>query len=235
MFQISNTVKKTLLLFFIALWSIIIFSCNLDTSKRTLKDIDGEIYRTVKIGKQTWMAENLRVTSFNDGEPILMIRDGKEWYDSSVPSFCWYNNDSASYSVPYGALYNYHAINSGKLCPSGWRVPTRQDFQVLISVLDSKSNFVRHEASTSAGGMLKATEPTNWSEPNIAASNKSGFSALPGGCRSWAGDFSMLERTGYFGSSTDNTALAVRSASGSAFLRRGISSYVGVSVRCIKE
>jgi uncharacterized protein (TIGR02145 family) len=230
-----NTITKILSLSLIISWSLAIFSCNSESSEGTMEDIDGNIYRTIKIGKQTWIAENLRVTTFNDGELVPLVSDGSEWYNLKTAAYCWYDNDSTAYSDPYGALYNYHAINTGKLCPPGWRVPTQQDFQILISALDPDANFVRHEASTIAGGMLKATGTTFWSEPNIEATNVTGFSALPGGCRSWAGNFSMMNAFGYYGTTPDNSSLTVRSATSSAFMRSGISGYVGVSVRCVKE
>jgi uncharacterized protein (TIGR02145 family) len=181
------------------------------------------------------MAENLKATTFNDGEPILLITDSTEWFNLTDAAYCWYNNDSTAFSDSFGALYNYHSINTGKLCPSGWRVPTQKDFQILITSLDPNVNLVRHEVSTIAGGLLKANEPVNWSVPNIEATDQSGFSALPGGCRSWAGNFSMMNTFGYYGSTPDNSSLAIRSSSNSAFLRNDISGYVGVSVRCIKE
>jgi uncharacterized protein (TIGR02145 family) len=229
-----NTGTRTFISVIIPLFSLILFSCTSEPSEGTIEDIDGNIYQTIKIGKQTWMAENLRVTTFNDGEPIPLVTDGKEWYKSKTPAFCWYNNDSTAFSNPFGALYNYHAINTGKLCPPGWRVPSQQDFQMLIAEHDADAAFIRHEASTIAGGMLKAAGITYWSEPNSEATNKSGFSALPGGCRSWNGEFSMAGVIGYYGSSTENGSLAFRSTTGSAFLRSEISGYVGVSVRCVK-
>jgi uncharacterized protein (TIGR02145 family) len=230
-----NTITKTLSLIFIIPWSLVIFSCNSESSEGTMEDIDGNIYRTIKIGKQIWMAENLRVTTLIDGKPIPLVADGPDWYKLKTAAYCWYNSDSTSFAEPYGALYNYHTINTGKLCPPGWRVPTQQDFQSLISIIDPDANFARHEASTTAGGMLKATGTDTWAEPNTAATNESGFSALPGGCRSWNGNFSMAGAFGYYGSSTNNASLSLRSATGSAFMRSGVSGYVGISVRCMKE
>ncbi|MBN1132381.1 MAG: fibrobacter succinogenes major paralogous domain-containing protein [Bacteroidales bacterium] len=198
-------------------------------------DTDGNIYRTVRIGGQTWMAENLKVTRYNDGTPIPHVTDPGAWYQLSTPAYCWYQNDSAGYAETYGALYNYYAINSGRLAPAGWRVPTDEDFRKLILTLDPDANFVRHEASLTAGGKLKETGTQRWAGPNTGATNESGFSALPGGCRSYAGNFSTLGTFGYFGSSVDESSLALRFASGSAFMRSHISKYVGVSVRCVRD
>jgi len=221
-------------MFFLSL-SVLLNACNTGSTEGLVEDIDGNSYRTVKIGKQIWMAENLRVTTFNNDEPIPLVTDGPEWYNLKTAAYSWYNNDSTSFSDPYGALYNYHAINTDKLCPPGWRVPTTEDFRVLIYSLDNGADSVKHEISHLAGGKLKAVGTDLWSEPNTAATNESGFSALPGGCRSWAGNFSMQGSFGYYGSSIDYSSLAVRSATGSAFMRSGISGYVGVSVRCVKD
>lgn len=230
-----KSATQLLIFILISAASLTLLSCASRSSEGTVKDIDGNSYRTIKIGKQVWMAENLKVTTFNDGEPIPVVTDGSEWYNLKTAAYCWYNNDSVTFSDPYGALYNYHVINTGKLCPAGWRIPTQQDFQTLISKLDPDADFVSHEASTIAGGMLKATETTHWSEPNKEATNKSGFSALPGGCRSWSGNYSMLKTIGYYGTTPDNSSLALRSATGSAFMRSEISGYVGVSIRCVRE
>lgn len=230
-----NTIIRTLKFMLFLSLSVLLISCTARSTEGTVEDIEGNSYRTIKIGKQTWMAENLRVKTFNDGEPIPLVTDGPEWYNLKTAAYCWYNNDSAAYSNPYGVLYNFHAISAGKICPAGWRVPTQRDFKTLISIIDQDANFTLHEASTMAGGMLKAKEAGAWAKSNTSATNESGFSALPGGCRSWAGHFSMQGTFGYYGSSTDNTSLTLRSATGSAFLRSGIAGYVGISVRCIKE
>ena len=188
------------------------------------------------------MAENLRVTLFNDGVEIPHVTDPATWYQldarrggQTQPAYCWYNNDSSSFKDPYGALYNFHAINSGKLCPAGWRVPTEKDFQQLIKHLDPQADFVRHEASLTAGGKLKETASLHWSEPNVGATNESGFTALPGGCRSYAGNFSTQGGFGYYGAQGDGVTIAVRSATGSVFMRDKVLGYVGVSVRCVKD
>ena len=100
--------------------------------------------------------------------------------------------------------------------------------------MDPGADFVKHEASLTAGGKLKESGTLHWADPNTGATDEQGFTALPGGCRSYTGNFSMLGTFGYFGSSTNETTLALRFATGSAFMRDGISGYVGVSVRCVK-
>lgn len=224
----------------ILLGLVLLSACNLDrsakrTSRETVTDVDGNIYQTIKIGKQLWMAENLAVTRFNDTTPIPEVTDGAAWYNLRSPAFCWYNNDSAQLGKHYGGLYNYFAIQSGKLCPDGWRVPVAADFVELLTTLDPASDLVKHEVSRMAGGKLKSVDTLLWVRPNVEATNESGFSALPGGCRSYAGNFSMLGSFGYYGAADNETSLALRAATGSAFMRDKVSGYVGVSVRCIRE
>ena len=103
-----------------------------------LKDIDGNIYATTTIGSQVWMAENLRVTKYNDGSTIPLIPTRLYWGSLTVGAYSWYKNDSASCAHDYGALYNWNAVNTGKLCPCGWHVPDREDWKYLIFInLDS--------------------------------------------------------------------------------------------------
>jgi uncharacterized protein (TIGR02145 family) len=232
--------SKIALLFMLAFTALHFTGCNMDrsgkkSSRETVTDIDGNVYQTVKIGKQVWMAENLAVTHYNDGDPIPEVTVSSTWYTLTTPGFCWYNNDPEGFGKTFGALYNYHAIQSGRLCPEGWRVPASDDFKTLLGYLDSSSDFVKHEVSQVAGGKMKSGDTLYWVQPNVGASNVSGFSALPGGCRSYAGNFSMAGSFGYYGAADDATSLALRSATASAFMRNKVSEYVGVSVRCIKE
>lgn len=231
--------KKDVPLLFMALL-LLCSGCNLDrggnkAARKTVTDVDGNIYHTVKIGKQVWMSENLAVTHFNDSTPIPEITDAATWYNLKSPGFCWYNNDSAKFGKNFGALYNYHTLQSDKLCPEGWRVPNSGDFAELLAYLDPETDFVKHEVSRIAGGKMKSVDSLRWLQPNIGATNESGFNALPGGCRSYAGNFSMLGSFGYYGAKDNETSLALRAATGSAFMRDKVSGYVGVSVRCIRE
>lgn len=94
-----------------------------------LVDIDGNVYTIIKIGKQYWTVENLKTTRFNDGSPITYINNERAWYeadDYKTPAYCFYNDDARS--IEYGALYNWYAVNTGKLAPKGWRVPTNDDW-----------------------------------------------------------------------------------------------------------
>lgn len=181
---------------------------------------------------EDWFVYNLDVTKLNDGTPIKYIENSQEWVTTTEPAYCYYENDPYKYEM-YGKLYNYHAINSGKLCPEGYRVPTKEDWQALVEHIDPSADFVKHEASTIAGGKLKDT--LFWVGANVGATNETGFGALPGGCRAYAGQYSMLGAFGYYAGVPNNYSVALRYATASIFMRDQISDYVGVSVRCVKD
>ena len=96
----------------------------------TVTDIDGNTYKTVQIGTQTWMAENLRTTKYNDGEAIPYVTDNSVWVKLETPAYCYYNNDISNKKM-FGALYNWYTVNTGRLCPSGWHVPTDAEWTTL--------------------------------------------------------------------------------------------------------
>jgi uncharacterized protein (TIGR02145 family)/uncharacterized repeat protein (TIGR02543 family) len=137
-------------------------------------DIDGNSYTTVTIGNQTWMAENLKTTRYNDGTPIPLVEDTTAWRGLTTPGYCWYGNAIANKSV-YGALYNGYAVGTGKLAPVGWHVASKAEWDTLLAFLGGASF---------AGGKLKESGTVHWNSPNSGATNESGFSALPGGYRS---------------------------------------------------
>src|SRR5271157_74086 len=104
-------------------------------SKNTVTDIDGNVYHTINIGTQEWLAENLRTTRYSDGSPIPLVTDSLTWGKLITPGYCWYNNDSATFGRTYGALYNWHAVNTKKLAPKGWHVPSDSEWTILINFL----------------------------------------------------------------------------------------------------
>jgi uncharacterized protein (TIGR02145 family) len=165
---------------------------------QTLKDIDNNVYDTIRIGTQTWMKQNLKVTKFNDGTAIKFLKESEDWSGLPIPGYCWYNNDEAMYKNIYGALYNWWVadVNStdGKnVCPVGWHVPTYDEWTNLITYLGGEAY---------AGGKLKDTS-TFWQAPNKEATNESGFTALPVGCRNTNGTFSDIGQYGWWWSSTE--------------------------------
>jgi uncharacterized protein (TIGR02145 family) len=135
-------------------------------------DIEGKIYKTIKIGTQVWMAENLGTTKYNDGTDITLgTSDQNMWRNLITPAYNWYNAD-ISLKDTYGALYNWYAINTNKLCPSDWHVPTDSEWTTLESFLGGPDV---------AGGKLKEAGTSHWTAPNTGATNSVGFTALPGG------------------------------------------------------
>jgi len=198
----------------------------------TVKDIEGNVYKTIPVGTQVWMTENLKSTKYNDGTSILNLTS--VWSLLSIPGYCWYNNDGATYKTTYGALYNWFAVNTGKLCPAGWHVPTDAQWTILTNYL----GVINTTNYSDAGGKLKETGTTHWQSPNTGATNKSGFTALPGGARYDNGAFSNIRTGGWWWSSTSSSANAFQRSmsSNSTYINRAASSkYTGLSVRCLKN
>jgi len=157
-------------------------------------DIDSNIYPTVKIGDQWWMAENLKVTRYRNGDDIPIVTDDTEWKNLTTGAYCNYNNNSDNADI-YGRLYNWYAVNDSRnIAPLGWHVPSDEEWQTLIDYLGGESV---------AGGKLKETGTTHWNSPNEGATNESGFAALPGGDRYYYGAFNSLGTLAYFWSSTE--------------------------------
>jgi len=172
---------------------------------------DGNIYYWKKIGDQIWTTQNLRTTVYNDGTeiptPIDLNSNGStndEWMALTTPAYCWYNNNSGN-RYPFGALYNVYAVNTGKLCPTGWHVPSQSEWTTLLRYLDPVGN----DEINTAGGSIKSTgyieDGTGlWYYPNTGATNASGFTGIPSGIRSndANGRFVHKHRMAYFWSST---------------------------------
>jgi uncharacterized protein (TIGR02145 family) len=119
------------------------------------------------------MVRNLKTTKYNDGTSIPVVIDATSWNNLSTPACCWQNNDPAR-KVTYGVLYNWYVVNTGKLCPTGWHVPTDKEWTRLTDYLGGENV---------AGGKLKESGFSHWISPNTGATNETYFSALPGGCR----------------------------------------------------
>lgn len=146
---------------------------NPDISYGTLTDIDGNIYKTVTIGTRTWMAENLRSQRFNDGMGMINDVNNYSWSSRTDPAWCYYSN-IVQMRLAAGILYNWYAIGTGKLCPTGWHVPSDEEWNNLIVTLGGEA---------SAAGKLKMTGGNMWPSPNSGSSNQSGFTAIPAGLR----------------------------------------------------
>ncbi|UCE17077.1 MAG: hypothetical protein JSV84_09210 [Gemmatimonadota bacterium] len=208
----------------------------------TVTDIDGNVYQTVIIGDQVWMAENLKVTHYRNGDAIPNVTKGSEWSDLSTGAFCNYNNDANN--VPtYGRLYNWYAVdNSRHIAPEDWHVPTDEDWKQLemyLGMSQSQADSIGLRG-TDEGGKMKESGTSHWSSPNTGATNESGFTALPAGFRYYTIEvFGAMGGEAGFWSSTEYS-------SGYAF-RRGLNSidskvyrrtsYMqnGFSIRCVKD
>ena len=201
----------------------------------TVTDIDGNVYRTVTIGTQVWTVENLKTTKLNDGTPIPLLTDNTEWRSLTTPGYSWYNNDAATYKTTYGALYNWHAVNTGKLAPTGWHVPTDAELTILTTYLGGEGI---------AGGKMKSTGTIEagtglWYSPNTGATNESGFTAVPAGSRSLDGTFGDIGDDGYWWSSSEYGT----NYAWSRDLYYGLSTVgrsndlknFGLSVRCLRD
>jgi uncharacterized protein (TIGR02145 family) len=204
----------------------------------TVTDIDLNVYRTVLIGTQIWMAENLRTTRYNDGTPIQLVTDDNLWQSRSVPSYCWYNNDELTFKNTYGALYfldinTYPDPNPYKdpddVCPVGWRLPVSTDFNTINSLYGGISK---------AGGVLKEMGTAHWADPNVGATNESGFTALPGGYRDGYGAFLGIGVIGTWWTAERNTPLSSLRKFSIENSSSELSYYgygIGESVRCLKS
>jgi uncharacterized protein (TIGR02145 family) len=187
----------------------------------------GEEFKTVKIGNQVWMAENLNVDHYRNGDPIPEVKDAEKWSQLNSGAWCYYDNDSANGKI-YGKLYNWFAVNESRgLCPAGWHVPSDDEWTVLGNYLGG--NEV-------AGGKLKST--TGWNAPNSGATNSSGFMGLPGGYRN-DGTYSTIGDLGGWWSSTESVSSLAWGRSmyynASDVYRYNDVEHNGSSVRCVKD
>ncbi len=174
-----------------------------------LKDIDGNIYKTIKIGDMIWSAENLRATKFQNGDSIPNITDKYEWSELKTGAYCKYENNDYD-AKKYGFLYNWFIVKDNrKIAPEGWHVPTDEDFKKLFNIF----GIIKYEKDSidlhaeKIGGKLKETGTTHWESPNTGATNESGFSALPGGYRLYDGNFDDIECASAFWTSSNYDSL----------------------------
>jgi len=210
----------------------------------TITDLDGNVYKTVLIDDQCWMKENLRTTRYADNTPIPLINSDQGWINQgAVGARTWMNDDSATYATLYGALYNWHAvIHPGGLCPQGWHVSSDQEWKEMELFLGMPVQHIDWNGGrgTVQGGMLKTTGTQYWWKPNEAATNFSGFSALPAGARAPTnGKFWDLGKIGSFWTSTagiTQTAWNRELSYSTATIHRWErSTGIGYSVRCVKD
>ena len=200
------------------------------TGALIVKDKDGNIYHTVNIGSQVWLGENLKTTKFRDSTLIALADNSSSWSNLITQGYCWYENDPVNYKNIFGALYNWQTVVSGKLCPTGWHVPSDAEWTTLVDHLGGESL---------AGGKLKESTTEFWKIPNAGATNESMFTALPGGYRTNTGAFVNVGSYGNWWSSTSvipNVANYRYIYYGNGLVTKSfVNQKYGLSVRCIKN
>ncbi|WP_430814044.1 fibrobacter succinogenes major paralogous domain-containing protein [Carboxylicivirga sp. RSCT41] len=208
-------------------------------SQGILIDNDGNEYQTVLIGTQTWMSENLRTTTYNDGTAIHKITDNALWADISIGAYCWYDNDETfANDNNYGALYNWYTIETNKLCPSGWHVPSDEEWQILerfLGISESDLNATGYRGTTEG---LKLKANSGWYSTGNGT-NDYDFSAPPSGGRHYSNsgfyDASFLG-TWWSGTENGNDAYSrLLYCLNDAIMRNLDNKNNGFSVRCIKD
>jgi len=208
---------------------------NPDLTYGSMTDQEGNVYKTIVIGTQEWMAENLNTSIYRNGDLIAAVLDNAAWSSTNTGAWSYYNNDE-SYECPYGKLYNWFScIDSRGLCPVGWHVPSDGEWIVLENYLGgaaTASGKVRSLGYVSDGSGF-------WPGSDVLVTNESGFSALPGGLRGSTGNFGSLSGAAYVWTSTDggnNGPWFRRVIFDSFSIQRFDGYYVdGFSVRCLRD
>ena len=232
---------KSTLLSALCFSTLILFnSCNKEEEENpqpaqptTVTDINGNVYPTVKIGNQIWMKENLKVTKLNDGTAIPEVINNTTWAQTNSPGYCWVNNDKPAYGDAYGALYNWYAVETDNLCPTGWHVPTKAEWDTLIA-------FAGPPSTGGGGKVLKEVSNTHWSCETHNATNSAGFSARGSGRRHYLhATFDGVQLTTSFWTSTANNESNAFGktiyCSTNDVQGYNANKHEGMPVRCIKD
>lgn len=213
----------------------------------TITDGENNVYTTVSIGSQVWMAENLKSTKYRDGTEISRVTENAEWAALSSPGYCWYDNDSATYHGDYGILYNWYTVadtNSHELAPAGWHVPTDDEWTELVQYcIAGGYNWDGTTTGNKIGKSLAAI--TGWTASNFQgcvgndtlSNNRTGFSALPGGCRDYNGTFYYIgsgNANGFWWSATEVLCRHLN-FNGPNLFRLTDFKERGYSVRCVRD
>ncbi len=200
------------------------------STSSTVKDIDGTVYRTVKIGSQWWMAENLRVTHYNDGSPITLVTDMMGVWPHLTSGACTYPGENVLLVPDYGLLYNWLAAADNRgIAPSGWHLPRNEEYQILIDFLGG---------SDVAGGKLKESGTMHWASPNTGGTNESGFCALPAGEHNYDGTSYGCGTMAYLWSSTPSPGIGAYyyylSCKESQINYKRMDENCSASIRCVR-
>jgi uncharacterized protein (TIGR02145 family) len=199
---------------------------NKEDKAGSVTDVDGNVYPTVTIGNQVWMAQNLKTTKYLDSTVIYSTTCPTIWASLTKGAYCWYNNDGKN-KATYGALYNWYAVKTGKLCPAGWHVPTKEEWTKLLTFIGE-----------GAENKMKETGTTHWISSNTGVTNQSGFLGLPGGGRSTKGSFDWIGKIGCWWSSTETCSTRAwdqHLVHDNMLTVIFSDKYFGYSIRCIKD
>ncbi len=213
------------------------------TTAPTVTDIDGNVYHTVYIGDRLWMAENLEVTRYRNGDPIPEGENITVW--GNLYTGAWIDLP-AQFNKGYGLLYNFYAVSDVRnLAPEGWHVATDEEWKILSGTVDSRylvgdpnwedAGYHGYDA----GGNLKSTTD-QWTQPNNGATDKYGFSALPGGYMDWDNmGFLLNDEQAVFWTATpfngSNAWYRALTYQGPGIYRNVASKQGGASIRCVKD
>jgi len=206
--------------------TVTVFTCGTNT----VSDIDGNTYNTVTLGSQCWITGNLKTSRYRNGDLIPSGFNNTDWGNLTTGGRSWWNNDSTTYEIPYGNLYNWYAVEDSRgLCPTGWHVPSDGEWTTM-------TNFL----SPDAANKLKSTGTDYWSATNAGVTNVTGFSAIGNGARYFNGDFISLKVNGYVWSSTPLDANNIyhrdfRNNNSNVQRQSNFLKTVGCSVRCLKD
>lgn len=224
----------------------LLISCeeNRSAAPNTVTDIDDNIYHTVEIGSQTWMASNLKTTKLNDGTKIDHIQDGILWSDCASPAYCYVNNNITNAKTNIGCLYNWYTVNTNKLCPTGWHVPTDEEWLTMELTINMALSEALKEYTwrglNKEANKLMATY--GWLRSGIGI-DEVGFSALGAGYRYSNGTFEHVGEQAVWWTSTsiiDHTGRILPRKRDIYYdfggIYRGRSNEkCGFSIRCIRD
>lgn len=253
--KIVKTMKQFMKLSIVCLFTLLATGCasdddNNDTTAPaeipalTVTDADGNVYNTITIGNQTWMLENLKTTKYNDGTPITEWTFGMDWNSigNQEAFYQWANTDDLNNvyenELPfdyYGAMYNHFAIETGKLAPTGWRIPSQQDFRDL-------ENYLNNNGFQGTVAMVLKSD-SGWLESSGNGTNATGFNGLPNGYVAAGGTATASEllcswvttdvEAGPINSSTKRKWALLYNESSITYGENSIT--LGAAIRCIKE
>ena len=217
-------------------WKSLTKSFSTVATSKTITDIDGNTYETVKIGGQVWMSENLRVTKYNNGTPIEnrpWPDDWRETQTSQIPAWVWYDNDSR-YDKVIGKLYNFYAVESGNICPIGWHVPTETEMMELIDFADNDdfTSTPSNRTLNSTGYPPELNESGRWDGVNYT-----GFTLRPGGWRDNNATFNSKGSGAFLWTSTSTSANSAKFVESSitSISIGGFQKNEGLGIRCIED